>query len=198
MGSVASKQVFDFTEGLSLKDWWKAETKNHKDRFVFEILKSYDNIDAKDLVIEEKIIQEQLDVLSEEYFNQSIATEGFVSRKNTEHTKRKKSEATKKYWSTPEGISKRKRLSERNARVKSKEMKERWKAPTDKMLNKKMEGRPKGARDLNPRKSRPKRMVMIEKKVYESADEAAKVFNINPVNVRRRCRMDKYTDWCYV
>ena len=198
MGSVSSSQIFEYTDGLPLKDWWKNETRNNKERFSFEILETFDNISAQDLVKREKEIQQEMNVLSEDYFNQSIATEGYVSVKNTEYTKRKKSQKTKEFWNTPEGIEKRKRLSERNALVKSEEMKNRWKNPTKSMIEREVTGRPKGAKDLKSRKQRPQRKVLIEGILYNNAKEASDKLGIDPVNVRRRCRMEKYSDWSYV
>jgi hypothetical protein len=59
-------------------------------------------------------------------------------------------------------------------------------------------GRPKGAKDLTPRKQKPQRKVMHENKVYANAFVAAKVYGIHPVNIRRRCRLEKYPDWKYL
>lgn len=47
------------------------------------------------------------------------------------------------------------------------------------------------------KKSRTKQ-IMVNNKTYESAEAAADELKIHPVNIRRRCRMDKYTDWKYV
>jgi hypothetical protein len=34
--------------------------------------------------------------------------------------------------------------------------------------------------------------------IYDNAFDASKVFGIHPVNVRRRCRLEQYTEWRYV
>ena len=34
--------------------------------------------------------------------------------------------------------------------------------------------------------------------IYDSAVDASKVIGINPVNIRRRCRLENYQDWYYV
>lgn len=121
MGSVSSNMVFEFTGGISLKEWWKKQTKNSPNDFVFEILSTYNDISPQELVNMEKELHINLNVLSDDYFNQSIATTGFCSVIKQDYVKKIMSEKTKKYWSTPEGIEKRKRLSERNRLTKSKE-----------------------------------------------------------------------------
>lgn len=80
----------------------------------------------------------------------------------------------------------------------SKKMKDRWQIPTEKMLNRKVHGRPKGAKDLTARKKRPERRIYIKGKIYYNAFEAADDVGIHPVNVRRRCRLDEYNDWYYL
>jgi group I intron endonuclease len=47
-------------------------------------------------------------------------------------------------------------------------------------------------------KSKRVRKVSIEGIIYQSAVEASKFVGIDPVNVRRRCRIEKYKDWKYL
>jgi hypothetical protein len=129
-GSVASCQVFDFTEGMSLFEWWKKNVIKTPSNILFEVLEEYEQISPYDLVLKEREIQILHDVKNnQEYFNQSIATEGFCSVKRTKSSKDKTSLSTKKYWQSPEGIEKKKRLSERNKKTKSEEMKKKWEDP---------------------------------------------------------------------
>ena len=86
-GSVDSKQIYDYTEGLPLRDWWKKQDKNY---FLFEILEEFNSITPQELVAKEYDLHVQLDVLSDSYFNHSIATKGYCAVKNSENTKQKK------------------------------------------------------------------------------------------------------------
>ena len=86
-GSVDSKQLFDFSDNIPLRVWWKNKLKTNKEDFVFEILKDCGNLTPKELVHIEYFIHLELDVLSDEYFNSSIATTGFVSIKKHDKTK---------------------------------------------------------------------------------------------------------------
>jgi hypothetical protein len=198
MGSVASKQIFDYTDGLELRHWWKEKLKTNLEDFIFEILEEYKNINPKDLVLIEKSVHEKLEVLGEEYFNQSIATLGWVSDKNTSYTKLKKSIATRAYWASPEGILKRQRLSERNAKVKSEEMTERWKNPSDEMLNRKISGRPKGSKDIGARKPKQFRKVYAEGVIYNSMRQAAIYYNVTSNTIKRRCLLETYPEFYFV
>ena len=197
-GSVASTQVFGYTDGLELRQWWKREL-NNKNNFIFEILDQFENISTLELVEREYDLHISLNVLASEYFNQSIATKGYVSIKNSEETKRKKSEKTKKYWDSEEGKLKKERLSERNRLTKSDEMKEKWKSPSPSMLNaiKNIKGRQRGCKDKTPRKKKTARKVYAEGMVFIDAYEAAIYFNIHVVNIRRRCRVN-YNEWRYL
>lgn len=125
-GSVASNQIFDFTDGLSLKNWWK--TRDKKD-FKFEVVTSYTEITPNELVLEEKQLHERLNVKGSDYFNQSIATTGFCSVKKSEYTKSLMSEKMKLFWNSKEGYEKKQRLIQRNKLTKSKEIKLRYKDP---------------------------------------------------------------------
>lgn len=119
-GSSASNQIFHYTEGVKLKDWWKS--RNKKD-FTFEILYEFDDISPGGLVLVEREFHEFLNVMGPEYFNQSIATKGFCSQPKNSNTRSIMSQSTKLYWNTSEGIEKRKRLSERNRMYKSEQQK---------------------------------------------------------------------------
>lgn len=199
MGSVASSKIFHYTDGLELKHWWKKKTKEEPNNFLFEIIESYEEKTPKELVLIEKEYQEKMGVLSCDYFNQSIATKGFVSGKNDENTRKKKSLSTKKYWDSPEGIEKRKRLSERNRNNKSQEMKEKWKTSEfrKKRESANITGRPKGSKNKNP-VERTMKKIEVDGIVYNNAFEVSESFGIHPVNVRRRCRLEQYDNWRYV
>lgn len=198
MGSLSSKSKEAFTNGLTLAEWWKRETKINSNDFKFEILETFEDLTPNELVILEHDLQVKLNVLGENYFNRGLATVGFVSSKNTEETKRIKSARTKKYWDSLSPSQKEARIKARSLEAVSKSLKERWKNPTKKMQNRKVHGRPKGAKDLESRKQREERMVSIEGVVYSSAKEAATVYGVHPVNIRRKCRTSKYIDWFYI
>jgi hypothetical protein len=135
-GSPSSNQKDWYTEDLSIREWWKKEIKNNKDRFKFEIISVLsETITPEMLVEEEKKIQLEKNVReSVEYFNKSVATSGWVSVPRTDKTKKVVSEKTKKYWDSEEGQLKKQRLIERNKTEHSISMKEKWKNPTIEML----------------------------------------------------------------
>jgi hypothetical protein len=209
-GSPASKQKDWYSEGLTICDWWKKKIKENKNDFLFEIITQHNEMSPIQLVEEEKKYQLQLNVKhSGEYFNKSIATTGWVSVPRTEESKEKIREITKEYWdkNTEKSIERRKKLSERNKKVKSKELKEKWKNPTDKMLRAQEENKLRLKNKSKEwvmniknakRKPRTTQKVFCCGIIYESAVEASKVIGIDPVNVRRRCRLEKYQDWYYV
>ena len=196
-GSVSSKQVFEYTNGVSLCDWWKSKKKN-PENFIFEILESYEDITPNDLVLCEKDLQLKLNVLSEEYFNQSIAAKGFCSVKKSENTKKLMSEKTKEYWNSKEGEEKRQRLINRNLQSQSNIMIEKWKTPSDAMKNRKNGGRTKGAKDITLRKQKDVRKIKYKDITFESAIDAANYIGIDPVNIRRRCRTNYMNEWSYL
>jgi hypothetical protein len=125
-GSVSSKRKFDFTNDLTLREWWKKETKKNPHNFLFEILESHDNITPNELLDRELHYQMLLNCKDDDYFNQCYARRGWHSRKNTDETKNLKSKGTKAYWDSPEGIMKKQRLAERNSLTKPVEMKLKW------------------------------------------------------------------------
>jgi hypothetical protein len=134
-GSVASKQVYEYTEGKSLKDWWKIQ-KLTPENLLFEVLEVFDDITPEELVNKERDLQLKLNVLSESYFNHSVATKGFCSKKRSEESIKHISNKTKQYWDSDAGQLKRQRLVERNERNKkihSDLMIEKWKNPSDAM-----------------------------------------------------------------
>ena len=198
-GSIASKKKFDYTDGLTLKDWWK--TRNKLD-FKFDIIKTYNDISPQDLVIKERDLQLELNVLDYDFFNQSIATRGFVSSIKNDETRQKQSISTKAYWDSPEGIEKRKRLSERNKEVKSKELKEKWKNPSDaqlKMLDGFKKGKPKGAKNLKPPKPRcDLKKISVDEIIYDNIDDAVQKLNVPKYLIWSRCRNPNIKNWRYV
>ena len=127
LGSPSSGQIFSYTEGLSLKNWWKRETRDRPDNFMFEVISTEPHdITPQELVLREKEHQTKVNICSVEYFNQGIATVGFVSKKRSDGVKRDIAEKTRAYWNTPAGLDKKNRLSERNKRTKSTELKRKW------------------------------------------------------------------------
>lgn len=197
-GSSSSNQIFGYTEGMTLSEWWRKEQKRNLENFKIEILEQFDDIPAKELVEIENRYHLMFDVLSDDYFNQSIATLGYYPSKNSEDTKRKKSEASKRYWDSPEGIEKRKRLSERNRKTKSEEMIDRWKEPTESMISRKMTGRPKGAKDIVKRKPKKKRIpVVVDDIKFDSLTAASKFYSVSNQKIMRRC-LDPNEPNCYI
>lgn len=134
LGSVSSSQIWEYTDGLTLCEWWKIKTRGNSEDFVFEILEETE-LTPQELIELEKSWQIELGVLTPEYFNQSLATSGFCSKEKSPTTRKIQSQKTKEYWDSPAGLEKKKRLSERNRRVKSAEMKEKWQNPTEAMKN---------------------------------------------------------------
>lgn len=209
-GSPSSKQRDWYTGDLTISEWWREKVKQNKSNFLFEIINEYNEITPIQLVEEEKNYQLELDVKHNiEYFNKSIATTGWVSIPRTEQTKEKIREITKEYWNknSEKSIERRKKLSERNKKLKSKELKEKWKNPTSKMIEAREENKlrlknksKEWIRNIKNAKRKPRttQKVFCCGIIYESAVEASKVIGIDPVNVRRRCRLEKYQDWYYV
>lgn len=196
-GSVDSKQIYDYTDGKLLRDWWK-EQKQNPSNFKFEILQEFVDITPLQLVEYERDLQLQLDVLSEDYFNHSIATKGFCSRKRSPETKKVVSRKTKEYWESEAGVLKKQRLSERNKTKQSEWMLEKWKQPSDAMLKREVHGRPKGAKDLKQRSPRNNiRKIKYGNVVYNDAVEASSCAGVHPVSIRRWCK-NNVNDWSYV
>ena len=210
-GDKAIRKAVEFAEDDIHQAWKDLEPyKINKDDFYFEIILEYDEISPKQLVEEEKKIHIELNVKnSEEYFNRSVATSGWVSVPRTDDTKKKMSRITKNYWdqNSQKALERRKELSERNRKIKSKEMQERWKNPTDKMLKalEKNKSKLKNKSEewiMNiknaERKPKTAKKVFGCGTIYDSAVDASKVIGINPVNIRRRCRLENYQDWYYL
>jgi len=196
-GSVDSKQVYSYTEGKPLRDWWK-EQKLHPYRFSFEILEVFDTITPEELVSKERDLQMVLNVLSEDYFNHSIATKGFCSKKRSEQTKMNASKKTKDYWDSEAGQLKKQRLVERNKKFQSEWMKEKWQNPTEAMINKPYYGRPKGSKDLNKRAVKNNiRKVKFGDGVYDDAIAAGTAVGTHPVSIRRWCK-NNLNGWSYI
>lgn len=101
-GSVSSNAVLDYTDGLPLKKWWVSRK---KEDFKFEILKIFEQIDPVELILQERKLHDELNVLSNEYFNSCKALKGFVSSKKSAETKIKLSISLKKFYNSPEGRS---------------------------------------------------------------------------------------------
>jgi hypothetical protein len=198
-GSPSSKQSDWYTGSLSISQWWKEKIKNNIGDFLFEIIHSFDHISPIELVEEEKKYQLTLDAKNSIlYFNKSIATTGWVSVPRTEVSKKKISLITKSFWDSPAGLLKKERLSERNKKVKSQQMKEFWRNPSEAMLSREISGRPKGSKDLKPRKPKKVRKVEIFGVVYSSALEAANAFNVAPQTIRRKCKDESIEHYYYI
>lgn len=118
-GSLSARLVTEYSNNMSLKEWWKSEIKRDKSNFYFEILEICDpSCTPEQLILKEVEWHTKLNVLSEDYFNQCIAAKNFFSRVKSgpkgEATKRKHAKKTKEYWDSPDGLAKRQRLIERN------------------------------------------------------------------------------------
>ena len=48
------------------------------------------------------------------------------------------------------------------------------------------------------RKKRKERRISVDGQMYENAIEVGKQLNMHPVNVRRKCRDEKYINWFYL
>jgi hypothetical protein len=118
-GSVASKQIFDYTNNLPLYKWWALQKKD-KTNFSFEIIKQFEDITPQELVAEEKKIHNKLKILGSEYFNQSIATTGFASGPKSVETRNLMKQSSTNFWKSEAGQLKRQRLRERNIATKFK------------------------------------------------------------------------------
>jgi hypothetical protein len=197
-GSVSSNQVYEYTEGIPLKEWWKTQ-RQFLERLEFEILETYDDITPKELVIKEYNLHIKLNVMSSEYFNHSIATKGWCSVTNSAQTKKLKSDKAKEYWDSDAGQLKKHRLIERNKQHQSNIMKEKWANPTEAMLGAERRGRPKGAKNLTKSKERVTiRKIYADGLIFDNAKDAAIYFSIDPVNIRRRCRLKYKGTWRYL
>jgi len=197
MGSVASNKKFLFTGDVSLRQWWKEQTKHYKQNFVFEILEDCSSMNKNQLLDREKHWQEKLNIISEEFFNQAYANGQFVSKTRDDSTKNKLSESLKNFYITNQGLEKRKKLIERNKTTHSSVMLEKWKHPSESMINRKITGRRKGSKDLK------KRCVSFKKitdgvNVFNDALEASIYYNITPTSIRRRCRLNFEGTWKYI
>jgi hypothetical protein len=200
MGSPSSNQMDWYTEGLSIRNWWKNKIKTNPESFLIDIIEVV-NTDSPQFLVEiEKNYHIDLNVkYSLHYFNKSIATCGWVSAPRTDHTKKLVSEKTSEYWnSTTAGLEKKKRLVERNKTIHSDKMKYRWANPTESMKTRFCPGRPKGAKDLSKRRPRFERKVFVEGIVYDSAKLAALKMNIHPATVRRKCKSPIFLEWRYI
>lgn len=205
-GSVASKQIFPFTEGMSLKKWWKNQTTKQPNLFTFQIIMSFEDIDKQTLIEEEYKLQKQLDCVSNpDYFNQGFATKGFVSSIKTDETKKKMSESTKRYWNSIDGQKKKERLSERNKITKSEQQKKIWQENYDQMLTNftKKGGRKKGIKNKVPGAGKRRNNLLTVSHngtIYQNAYEAAKIhYSTNPHGehyIRRMCRKN-INGWKY-
>lgn len=114
----------------------------------------------------------------------------------TEERKKELSQNTRDDWNTPAGLEKKQRLAERNKQTKSAEIKQAW--ADGKYDNRAKGGRPKGAKNKPGAKKRPQRKLKINGVIYDNAYDASVIYNINPVNIRRRCRLPQYNEWNYV
>lgn len=138
-------------------------------------------------------------------FNAGSCWEG---QKHLKESKQAISKSNKEFYKSKAGIERRQKISDMNKETKSDLMKEKWKDPDfiEKMRQRTGE-KPSNFSDKKRKemkeywsenKSKRVRKLLIEGKIYNSAHEAAKVYNIDPVNIRRRCRLNKYTDWSYL
>ena len=199
-GSPSATRSDWFTDGLSIADWWRQKTKTNPEDFTFEILDQPEDITPKKLVELELSWQKKLKVLNGDYFNSAYAAIGFASQPRCQATKNILSLRAKAFWNTEAGILKRARLKERNRRTKSTEMKDLWVNPTKAMLDRCISGRPKGAKDVKPRKrfNKKTKKVMIMGIEYVDAKSASKILKIPYPTITSRCNVEKYTGWLYL
>lgn len=129
----------------------------------------------------------------------AILNGGLMGLKHDEETKKQISISTQDYWDTNLGLLKKQRLSERNKQEQSERMKSMWQNPTEKMINRVCHGRPKGSKDLTKRIIRVNiRKIYAEGMLFDDAFEASKHFGIDPVNIRRKCRLNYNGNWRYL
>ena len=135
-----------------------------------------------------------------DYFNSAYAAIGFASQPRCQATKTILSIRTKNFWNTEAGILKRARLGDRNRKTKSAQMKALWANPTKAMLDRRIGGRPKGAKDTKLRKQfiRKTKKVMIMGIEYVDAESASKILKMPYSTITSRCNGEKYTDWLYL
>lgn len=198
LGSPSSKKILDFTEGKTLGQWWKEKTKTNPNNFRFDILfVGNEDISPNELVLIEHDIQKDWNVLTLDFFNQTLATRGWVSGPRENVTKQLISQKTKAYWSTDAGIDKKYRLIERNQTLHSTRMKYKWKEPSEKMLTMRRPGRGKGVKDKMPR-CRPDRYKVLFNGNIMSVKEAADMEKVTPTTIRKRCRDRFMNQWSYI
>lgn len=206
-GSPSSNQKDWFTSDLTISKWWKKELKENKQNFKFEILKDCGDCTPQQLVEEEKNLHLNLDVKHNYiYFNKSIATTGWVSIPRTTETKKLISEKTKAYWNSEEGKLKKQRLIASNKKHSSDRLKMQRQKYPEKFIStessrKKSSESVKAAwasGKFDNKKSRRQRKINGDGVVFVNAFEAAKCVGINPVNIRRRCRSNKFPNWFYL
>lgn len=197
-GSVASAQIFDYTNGMKLKDWWKSEVKKNRENFLFEILEVFETITTQELVLREYDLHKKLNVLGDDFFNNGVATRGFVSSLKSYKTREIMSLKTKMFWDSPAGAEKKRKLGSPENREKiSRGVRKSWENPTEKMLNKKIPGRTKGSKNKKE-VNKPMRKIKYLNEIYENAVVAAKIHKITPHSVRRRCRLSFRNEWSYI
>ena len=196
-GSVSSNRLFDYTNGLPLRKWWKNEVKNTPSNFTIEILEDCSFMNKHELVICELKWQQYFNIKTPDFFNQAYASGKFVSGPKDTNVKLKLSKSLKKYYTTEEGKLKRERLTGRNKETRSAIMKERWQHPTEKMVSRVTTGRPKGSQDLKKRNT-TFRSLTDGTRVFINANDAAAVYKITPTNIRRRCRINYKGVWRYI
>jgi hypothetical protein len=69
------------------------------------------------------------------------------------------------------------------------------------MLDREISGRPKGAKDIHPRKQRPERIVAVGEITFPTAKAASIEYNVTPTAIRFRCRTNFKTHegtWRYI
>jgi hypothetical protein len=206
-GSPSSKQKDWFTGDLSISKWWKKEIKENKQNFKFEILKDCGDITPQLLVEEEKSLHLKLNVKTDyDYFNKSIATTGWVSIPRTDKTKKIISEKTKAYWDSEEGQLKKQRLIASNKKYSSDRLKRQRQEYPEKFISTES-SRKKSSESIKAawasgkfdnKKPREQRKINGDGNIFVNAFEAAKYAGIHPVNIRKRCRSDKFPNWFYL
>lgn len=193
LGSVSSNKSREYTEGMTLKQWWKIKTKETPEDFIIEILEFFDKITPNELTEIELKYQKQFDIKSSDYFNSAYANGNFVSKKNSQETKALKSKRTKEYWNSERSKDKREKLIQFNKSTKSDWLKQKILAGE---FDVHKGGRKKGSKNKPGYKLRKSRNVKYENMIFNDAYDASKYLNLHPVSIRRKCKY-QVDGWTY-
>lgn len=183
-GSVDSRCIFDYTDGMTLRDWWKSRKPSN---FKFQILASFEDISPKELLQKEHELHLALDILTDDYFNRTTAIPTMYPGKGYKlgaKARKNFSIARKRHWDSEEGEARKERLrnpDEATRLLKSKLAKQRWQNPTPAMLN----------------KTKPSRGVRWKDRLFLSSKQASEITGIPLSTIQWKVRTNK-DDWSYI